>query len=407
MKQLLLGGGLGLMLGLALQLCGLADGRAVRSALAWRRGRMARALIFALGLAAAVTAFLMWLAVIDTDDIPVAAISGSLLAGGVLCGAGLGLAGGGVENALAGIGGGPALESLCMALGCAAGVALFPCLAPVRAWLDGLFLAVDGTLFRVTLHRPFLLGGGFLGQGCLGAALMVLALCIRKEPLAVPAPEAAAPEEPPTSIEPTDVRGETFVASLPGEEPVVVDTEPAADAPAESPAHDASEESAAETGGPAASAEAPHTTDTLVDSPAHDASEESAAETDGPAAIAETGDPPSEAPPQADGPSPEKEDALMDSPQTKDTPPEEPIFAADEALVPAEHTDAAGAPPGNPMDVTPGTDVPPLEQAAEALQSLSPLQEAAMPPEAILPPDMRKKGGKGQGKGKKQKEPKA
>ena len=375
MKQLLLGGGLGLMLGLALQLCGLADGRAVRSALAWRRGRMARALIFALGLAAAVTAFLMWLAVIDTDDIPVAAISGSLLAGGVLCGAGLGLAGGGVENALAGIGGGPALESLCMALGCAAGVALFPCLAPVRAWLDGLFLAVDGTLFRVTLHRPFLLGGGFLGQGCLGAALMVLALCIRKEPLAVPAPEAAAPEEPPTSIEPTDVRGETFVASLPGEEPVVVDTEPAADAPAESPAHDASEESAAET--------------------------------DGPAAIAETGDPPSEAPPQADGPSPEKEDALMDSPQTKDTPPEEPIFAADEALVPAEHTDAAGAPPGNPMDVTPGTDVPPLEQAAEALQSLSPLQEAAMPPEAILPPDMRKKGGKGQGKGKKQKEPKA
>lgn len=354
MKQLLVGGGLGLLLGMALQLCGLADPRENRALLAFRRARMARALVFALGLSAAVTAFLMWLAVIDTDEIPVAALSGSLLAGAVVCGAGLGLTGQCAETALAGIGGGPAVESLCAAMGCALGVVIFPYLAPVRAWLDSLFPAVEGTVFKVTLQRPYLFGGAFLGQGCLGLALMVLALFIRDAvpPEAVPeASHEPGPEEPPASIEPSDVHGETFVASLPGEEPVVVDTE--ADQPTEEPDREADEASAGERS-------------ELVQAGKSEGGEESAADA-APAAEDEE----------------REEEAAMDEATEKETAWETGEDAAE---------DTGMAPPGDAMDLAPdppGNPVDPVEQAAEALQPMNPVQQMMMPPEARIPPEKR------------------
>lgn len=482
MRQLLFGGFLGLMLGLALQLCGLARGREVRLCLAGRRGRMARALLFSLGLASVMTALLMWLAVIDTDDIPVTALSGSLLTGGLLCGVGLGLAGGAAENALAALGGGSPVEGLCMALGCAVAVAAYPYLPPARAWLDGLFPAAEGTLFQVTLHRPFLVGGGFLGQGCLGAALMALALCIRKEPLSAPAP-APAPEEPPTSIDPVDVRGETFVASLPGEEPVVVDTEPAAEPPRGEAGGSGSPrpEGGAGNLGPADAADRQSSPDNRLhkdggkeadsdhrdgdgageavqadaapinaepadflppDAPAAPAPMDAAASPasldasrhmdvmgqsvppNPPAGQAALTNPQqegtahtsagqaesTEAPHQDGAGSPDPTSApahqaapIASHPLDSSATSSSPIFQADEALVPQERGDAEGAPPGDPLDVTPGTDVSPIEQAAEALQPRSPFQAAVMSPEAVLPPETRKKGGKG----KKRKKPRA
>lgn len=356
MKQLLVGGGLGLLLGMALQLCGLADPREIRASLAFRRARMARALVFALGLSAAVTAFLMWLAVIDTDEIPVAAISGSLLAGAAVCGAGLGLTGQCAETALAGIGGGPAVESLCAALGCALGAVIFPYLAPVRAWLDSLFPAVEGTVFKVTLQRPYLFGGAFLGQGCLGLALMVLALFIRAAapleavPEASPEPEPE-PEEPPASIEPSDVHGETFVASLPGEEPVVVDTE--ADQPKEEPGREADEPSAGERSEPVQAGESEGGEDSAADA-AHAAEDE-----------------------EREG------EAAMDEATEKETAWE----TGEEAV-----EDTGMAPPGDAMDLAPdppGNPVDPVEQAAEALQPMNPVQQMMMPPEARIPPEKR------------------
>ena len=73
----------------------------------------------------------------------------------------------------------------------------------------------------MTLTEPYWFGGGFLRQGCIGLALMLLGLLM---PSGVRWTREIPPEKPTESAEP-----ETFVALLPGEEPMVVEI-PAEDA---------------------------------------------------------------------------------------------------------------------------------------------------------------------------------
>ena len=110
--------------------------------------------------------------------------------------------------------------------------------------------ALDRESFEVTLDEPFLLGGGFLSQGCAGALLMAIAACIPSNRRSAPeeaTPVEDAPPEPaiaPDPVEPDAVSGpplllpapqeepappdtapeDAFIALLPGEEPLVVDT---------------------------------------------------------------------------------------------------------------------------------------------------------------------------------------
>ena len=69
-------------------------------------------------------------------------------------------------------------------------------------------------------------------------ALCLLALLLPRDqpaPLPIdPPPPVTEPAEEPISIEPEEVQEDTVVVALPGEEPVVVDTE-AADAPSPEP----------------------------------------------------------------------------------------------------------------------------------------------------------------------------
>ena len=105
------------------------------------------------------------------------------------------------------------------ALGCLAGAWLVR-YVPTEA-IRGLWEAPAGTLFRMTLTEPYWFGGGFLRQGCIGLALMLLGLLM---PSGVHWTREIPPEKPTESAEP-----ETFVALLPGEEPMVVEI-PAEDA---------------------------------------------------------------------------------------------------------------------------------------------------------------------------------
>ena len=227
MKELLLGGLIGLILGIALQLPGWTRRETVREMFALRSVGAVRTLLTTIGFGCAVSALLMWLAVIDVDLLAVPALDGGTVAGGLLFGAAAALCGHTLLTAPAAVGGGRALEGLCVVVGGLIGALCLPSLDGAFNAVRGLIPAVEGTLFRVTLDKPFLLSGGFPALACLGALLLVCALCVRP-PRPAPAEPAGAREmsgAPETSAAPQDVREDTFVASLPGEEPVVVDTQ--------------------------------------------------------------------------------------------------------------------------------------------------------------------------------------
>lgn len=261
MNAYLLPGILGLLLGLTLHWTGFSCPQGLRNAIGLRRSHALRSALQTLGLLLALAALLMWLAVIDVDEITVLPVTPGVLLGGALFGIAAGLCGFTPLTAFAGLGGGPAAEAVCVIAGGFLGTMLLPVLAAAQTALAEPMLAA--TLFRTTLDEPFLLGGGFLGQACAGALLMAIALCIpsnrreeppEEEPEAVPetipeetpeheeaAPEES-PDEPPESdpeapVEPDEItlpeepallpgqaQQEAFIALLPGEEPLVVDT---------------------------------------------------------------------------------------------------------------------------------------------------------------------------------------
>lgn len=222
MKELLLGGLTGLALGIALQWLHLHR----RDELRWAVGLLApanlRGLLLAVGLCTMLTALLMWLAVIDVDTVSVPPLDGGTLLGALLFGAALGWSGLTPATAGAVLGADRFLEGLCAVAGCVAGAFCLRYAQRFFPHLRGWLTAEGRTWFQVTLDKPFLLGGGFLGQGCLGLLITVAALFIRRvheDPLPPPQPEPV-----PLSDAPADVHEDAFVVNLPGEEPVVVDT---------------------------------------------------------------------------------------------------------------------------------------------------------------------------------------
>jgi len=238
MKELITGGITGLLMGIAVQRCGLTDQEQVRGAASFTRRGVIRVLLAALGLTAILFAILGWLAVIDVDWLQVIPLNGGTLIGGAVFGAAMAWIGMSPGTALGGVGGGRLLESLCAVLGCLAGGLCLPYLEPLMAPVRGIIPTVEGTFFRVTLDQPYLFSGGFLGQGCIGLVLLAAALCLRPErEIEADAPPVQPPAAPvtdqPVSAKPEDVQDETFVAILPGEEPVVVDTAPDGEPPAE------------------------------------------------------------------------------------------------------------------------------------------------------------------------------
>ena len=278
MTAYLIPGIMGLLMGLLLRWTGFFRADNLRLALGLRRAKSGwfdplRSGLTAIGYAMALTALLCWLAVIDVDDIRVLALSLGALVGGAVFGVCAGLCGFTPTTAFAGLGAGNAAEALCVLAGCFAGSAL---LRP----LDGLFAPLRtappyaaATLFKMTLDEPFLLSGGFLAQGCAGLLLAVIALCIpsprpvilteaeiaaraqeapaeeapketsageaQEEASAGEAPEEVPAEEAPEEAfdeeAPEETSAETFVALLEGEEPLVVDTEPAEASVSENP----------------------------------------------------------------------------------------------------------------------------------------------------------------------------
>lgn len=224
MNVYLLPGICGLLLGLLLQYTGFTGQRALQDTLAFRRSYALRSGLYAVGASMMLTALLCWLAVIDVDTIVVLPLSLGVLLGGVVFGIAAGVCGYTPLTAFVGLGGGTAAEALCCMAGCVLGAWLLPM---TEAWVTPLRTASPyqaATLFQVTLDEPWLLGGGFLGQGCAGLLLMAIAVCIpspRKESAEQPVGEELPAEEIPN---PEDAPQETFVALLPGEEPLVVDT---------------------------------------------------------------------------------------------------------------------------------------------------------------------------------------
>lgn len=182
----------GMLLGAAVQCAGFTRREQLRSALAWRSPAGVRTLLYTAGLGMAAAALLCWLAVVDVDLLAIGPLNGSVLAGGVLFGAAMGLCGATPFTFAAGAGGGRLLESLCGLAGCALG-------AWAAQWVpqrlaDGLFPPVYGTLYRLTLKDPWLLGGSFGALACTGVVVCVLALAVR---LPEAAPVHIAQEEPP------------------------------------------------------------------------------------------------------------------------------------------------------------------------------------------------------------------
>ena len=248
MTAYLIPGVTGLLTGLLLHWTGFSKADNLRDAWGLRRSLTLRSGLTALGWAMALTALLCWLAVIDVDAIEVLPLSLGALLGGAILGVSAGLCGFTPTSAFAGLGAGNAAESLCVLAGCFAGTLLLPS-------LDGLFTPlrttspyVAATLFEVTLDEPWLIAGGFLGQGCAGLLLAVIAMCIPSprvviltdEQLAARAAQTPVPEEAPTPAEspgdasaelsgaespdPESAADDTFVALLEGEEPLIVDT---------------------------------------------------------------------------------------------------------------------------------------------------------------------------------------
>ncbi|MGN0746074.1 MAG: hypothetical protein ACI4ML_05320 [Aristaeellaceae bacterium] len=236
MTDIIAGGVAGLLLGMAAQCFGMGDRQQVSAAIALRGRGMLRATLYAVGLGAVLTAFLGWLAVIDVDLLTVLPLHGGTLLGAAVFGAAAGLTGVTLGGALTMTGGGRFLEGVCAMAGCLAGAAVLPWIGPLTAWTQEWFQAVDQTWFRVTLDQPFLFSGGFLGQACLGAVLAALAVILGPGRRPEPAAQPEVRDMPPVSTDAQEVREETVVATLPGEEPVVVDTAVPEEAPEASPA---------------------------------------------------------------------------------------------------------------------------------------------------------------------------
>lgn len=234
MTEILTGGMTGLLMGIALQRCILRNRHGLAATIALNNVPLMRRILMMLGLATLLTAFLCWLAVIDVDILAVLPLHAGTLLGGVLFGAAAGITGLTPGTVPAVIGGGRLLEGLCAAVGCAAGGLLLPIFQPIFQRIQGFFFLSDATIFRVTLDKPFLLPGSFLGQGCLGILFMLAALLFPSQSThkaESPSTEISSPAEPP-STDAEDIQADTVIALLPGEEPVVVDTS-LSDTPAE------------------------------------------------------------------------------------------------------------------------------------------------------------------------------
>lgn len=227
MTAYLFPGILGLLAGLTLHWSGFTDAEGLRSALALHRGHThrhspLRSGLSALGYAVAGSALLIWLAVLDVDDLLSLPLGWRVLAGGGLFGICAGLCGFTPSTAFAGLGAGNAPEALCI--------------------LAGVMLAV---VFLPEGEAVPAASGDLLMQGCAGLLTVVIALCIpnpkpamKPEPAsdtekAAVAPEtlsSAVPEEPELASEPEDdpnhAAEDAFVAILEGEEPLIVDTDP-------------------------------------------------------------------------------------------------------------------------------------------------------------------------------------
>ena len=234
MSGVLVWGGLGLLVGMAVQQCGFSLPENVGGAATFRSGTGARCVLYLLGIGMVLCAALSYLAVIDVDEVEVVPLSGGTVLGGVLFGLAVGLAGLLPATSLTGLGGGRLLESLCGVVGCVGGAWLGTVL-PLEG-IRGLVPRVDATLFRLTLRDGYLLQGGFAGLACLGLLLCALALLVplRRDAAAPPVDVPDVPAEPvaPADAKPGDnpdadpeqLPTETFVALLPEEEPMVVDT---------------------------------------------------------------------------------------------------------------------------------------------------------------------------------------
>lgn len=229
MRAYLIPGVTGVLLGLVLHWAGFSRPGEMRNALALRRSIGLRSGLYALGGSMALTALLCWLAVIDVDTIAVLPLSAGVLLGGAVLGVAAGLSGFTPTTAFAGVGGGPVLEALCVLSGGAVMSLTLPWLHESLSALQGLPPLSAATLFQVTLDEPYLLGGGFLGQGCAGLLLMAIAVCVPspRQPVsgtAVEPDEVTAGDVSGVPLLPAAAPEETFVALLPGEEPLVVDT---------------------------------------------------------------------------------------------------------------------------------------------------------------------------------------
>lgn len=213
----------GLLLGVALNRCGFGSLRRVRRMLAFRDVRPLRCLLLALGTGMALSALLMWLAVIDVDEVRVLPLHGGTLIGGVIAGLALGLTGISPGTSITAMGSGNFVYGLCGVMGCLTGAAALQLLEewvqPVRDWLP----ASEMTLFATTLDHPFLLDGRFLGLACLGAVIMVASLLLPRRRIAEEDTAEAEPA-PVAAPEPETLPEDTFVATLPEEEAIVIDT---------------------------------------------------------------------------------------------------------------------------------------------------------------------------------------
>ncbi len=204
MRVYLIPGILGLLAGLLLHWAGFDRPGGLREALGIKRSLTLRSGLAALGYAIAGSALLIWLAVIDTDDLLAIPADWYTALGGLLFGVSAGVCGFTPSTVFAGLATAP-LEALCALAGLTLGTLFLP---------EGVAQAAP---------TPDL-----LPLGCAGLLLAVTALCI-PNPKAAPLPkqdDAAAPEPviPDDAPDPESAPEETFVAVLEGEEPLVVDT---------------------------------------------------------------------------------------------------------------------------------------------------------------------------------------
>lgn len=226
MRELIFGGVAGLLLGLSMRSAGLTEPQSLRRAAALRHGPTLRMLLAFAGYGALLTAFLGWLAVLDVDLLNVSPLRWVTLLGGLLTGAGVAVCGLLPGTAVGGIGGGRWTVSLCAVAGGLVGALMLPFAA---RWLEPIAGPVwsQHTFFRVTLDAPYLFPGSFLGLGVAGLALLAVALVM---PRPRPAEEREKALRPIPDVAPEQAVQDSVVASLPNEEPMVIDTaEPALD----------------------------------------------------------------------------------------------------------------------------------------------------------------------------------